>query len=168
MITTTDSTPFLFNMSIRKNFNLVNSNIKNQVDICKKIGIHDYIANLSKGYNTVIDSDVIPYNIRQLIALARTFLSKAKIIILDDITLGLDKATITYLLKIYQTIKKEYTIVIITKDTQILRKVDNIIVVDKGKIVGNDKHKNLVNNNDIYKNIYYRKSSSKLGVVSND
>lgn len=46
--------PFIFNMSIRKNLNFVDTNIKNQIEACKKAGIHDFIETLPNGYNTIL------------------------------------------------------------------------------------------------------------------
>ena len=46
--------PFIFNMSIRKNLNFVDRNIKNQIEACKKAGIHNFIETLPNGYNTVL------------------------------------------------------------------------------------------------------------------
>ncbi len=48
---------FLFNMSIRANLSLVDSNKKRQIEVCKRVGIHDFIMSLPKGYNTVLKED---------------------------------------------------------------------------------------------------------------
>ena len=47
---------FVFEMSIRDNLSLIDSNYKNQIEACKRIRIHDFIMSLPKGYNTIIKS----------------------------------------------------------------------------------------------------------------
>lgn len=46
--------PFVFNISIRKNLNFIDNNIKHQIEACKKAGIHDFIESLPRGYNTIL------------------------------------------------------------------------------------------------------------------
>ena len=46
--------PFIFNMSIKRNLSLIDSNIEHQIEACKRVGIHDYIMSLPKGYNTIL------------------------------------------------------------------------------------------------------------------
>lgn len=48
---------FIFNMSIRDNLSLIDSNKKRQIDACKRVGIHDFIMSLKEGYNTVLKED---------------------------------------------------------------------------------------------------------------
>ncbi len=87
--------PFIFDMSIRENLNLVDSNKKNQEEACKKVGIHDYIMSLPKGYNTKLyaGGDNFSAGQRQLLALARTLLSKSEILLFDEVTSSLDVNT---------------------------------------------------------------------------
>ena len=49
--------PFVFEMNIRDNLSLIDSNHKNQIEACKRAEIHDFIENLPKGYNTIINED---------------------------------------------------------------------------------------------------------------
>lgn len=57
-----DQSPFIFNMSIRKNLSLIDSNFQNQIEACKRVGIHDYIMSLPKGYNTILTENAINFS----------------------------------------------------------------------------------------------------------
>ena len=140
--------PFIFNMSIKDNLSLVDSNIDNQINACKRVGIHDFIMTLPKGYNTILKEDAtdISGGQKQLIALARTLLSKSEILLFDEITSSLDPNTTKHIIKVLKDLKKDHTIVMITHKPQLMKSADDIIVIDKGKVVAQGKHKELINN----------------------
>lgn len=144
--------PFIFNMSIRENFNLVDSNRKHQIEACKKVGIHEFIMSLPKGYNTLLKEDAtdISGGQKQLIALARTLLSKSEILLFDEVTASLDPNTTKHLMKVLKNLKKDHTVIMITHKPQLMKLADNILVIDHGKLVGNGKHNELIQNNKCY------------------
>ena len=76
--------PFVFEMSIKDNLSLIDSNIKNQIEVCKRVGLHDYIVSLPKGYNTIIGEDkhLFTEGQKQLLAIARSLLTKSEILLL--------------------------------------------------------------------------------------
>lgn len=147
--------PFIFDMSIKENFNLVDSNFKNQVKVCKKVGIHDFIMSLPNGYNTKLEKDATNISVgeKQLIALARTLLSKAEILLFDEVTSSLDEKMSKKILKIMKELKKDHTILMITHKPSMMKKADEIIVIDKGKVSAIGKHKTLMENSKIYYNL---------------
>jgi len=162
--------PFIFNMSIRKNLDFVDSNIENQIEACKKVGIHDFISSLPNGYNTKLRENAtnISGGQKQLISLARTLLSKSEILLFDEITSSLDPDTASDIDKILKELKKEHTIIMITHKPELMKKADRIIVLHEGKIVGDGTHKNLLETNEHYRWLQAKKSASKLGVFNND
>lgn len=145
--------PFIFNMSIYDNLGLVDSNKKNQIEACKRVGIHDFIMSLPKGYNTVLkeDAEDISGGQKQLISLARTLLSGAEILLFDEVTSSLDPNTADNVIKVLKDLKKDHTVILITHKPKLMKIADNILVIDKGKLVGSGKHKELVLNNKYYK-----------------
>ncbi len=145
--------PFIFNMSISDNLGLVDSNKNNQIEACKRVGIHDFIMSLPKGYNTVLkeDAEDISGGQKQLISLARTLLSKAEILLFDEVTSALDPKTADSVIKVLKDLKKDHTVIMITHKPKLMKIADNILVIDKGKLVGNGKHKDLILNNKYYK-----------------
>ncbi len=162
--------PFIFNMSIRKNLDLVDKNRERQIEACKRVGIHDFIMSLPKGYNTILreNANNISGGQKQLISLARTLLSKSEILLFDEITSSLDPDTISHIDEILKDLKKDHTIIMITHKPDLMKKSDRIIVLHDGKIVGDGKHKDLIESNYYYRLLQARKSASKLGVFNND
>lgn len=162
--------PFIFNMSIRKNLDFVDTNINHQIEACKRVGIHDFIVSLPKGYNTVLreNANNISGGQKQLISLARTLLSRSEILLFDEITSSLDPNTASNIDSILKDLKKDHTIIMITHKPELMKKADRIIVLNEGKIVGDGTHKELLKNNEHYKWLQARKSASKLGVFNND
>lgn len=144
--------PFIFDMSIRENLSLVDSNHQHQIEACKRAGIHDYIMSLKDGYNTkmISDAENISSGQKQLIALARTLLSKSEVLLFDEVTSTLDINTSKKIMKILKDLKKDHTILMITHKPQLMKLADEIIVIDHGRLVGNGKHKELLKNNKYY------------------
>jgi ATP-binding cassette subfamily B protein len=145
--------PFVFNMSIRDNLNLVDPNTDNQIAACQKVGVHDFIMSLPQGYNTKLTQDAtnISGGQKQLISIARTLLSRSEILLFDEVTSILDHDTTKRTVSIMKSLKKHHTILMITHKPNLMRMADRIIVVDHGRIVGNGKHKDLMRYNKYYK-----------------
>lgn len=144
--------PFIFNMSIRKNLSLVDENIENQIMACKRVGIHDYIMSLPRGYNTILSENATNFSggQKQLLAIARTLLSKAEILIFDEVTSSLDTLLVEKIKDIFENLKLDHTIIIITHKKDVMKIADKIIVLNKGKIVGQGSHEELMKSNVYY------------------
>ena len=81
-------------------------------------------------------------------------MAKTKILLLDEITNNLDTETIDSIIDSIEKLKGKYTILMITHNLDILKFADRIIVLDQGKIVGDDKHDTLIKKNKFYKELY--------------
>ena len=147
-----NQSPFIFNMSIRKNLSLIDSNFENQIEACKRVGIHDYIMSLPKGYNTILTENATNFSggQKQLLAIARTLLSKAEILIFDEVTSSLDTLLVEKIKDIFENLKLDHTIIIITHKKDVMKIADKIVVLNKGKIVGQGNHKELMKDNEYY------------------
>lgn len=162
--------PFIFNMSIRKNLDFVDDNIEHQIEACKKAGIHEFIETLPNGYNTILreNGSNISGGQKQMISIARTILSDAEVLLLDDITTSLDPDTAKLVPKLINNLKKDHTIIMITKKPELMKEADRIVVLDNGKINDVGTHKQLIGRNEIYQMLQSRKSPSRIGVFDND
>ena len=159
-----NQSPFIFNMSIRKNLSLIDPDIENQIEACKRVGIHDYIMSLPKGYNTILSENGSNFSggQKQLLAIARTLLSKAEIIIFDEVTSSLDTILVEKIKEIFENLKLDHTIIIITHKKDIMKIADKIVVLNHGRIVGQGTHKELMKNNDFYIDIQTNNYYSSL------
>lgn len=147
--------PFIFNMTIKENLDLVDSNVEHQIEACKRVGIHDFIMSLPKGYQTILKEDAtnVSGGQKQLIALARTLLSNAEILLFDEVTSSLDPNTTKQVIHVLKDLKKDHTIIMITHKPSLMKIADSIIVIDQGKIVGTGKHKKLLEKNKYYQRL---------------
>lgn len=161
-----NQTPFIFNMSIKQNLNLIDKNINHQIEACKRVGIHDFIMALPKGYNTILSENASNFSggQKQLLSIARVLLSKAEILIFDEVTSSLDTILVEKIKDIFEDLKQDHTIIIVTHKKDVMQIADNIIVLNKGEIVGIGTHDNLMKNNSYYIDLQtknYHSSSKK-------
>lgn len=165
-----NQSPFIFNMSIRKNLSLIDSNFENQVVACKRVGIHEYIMSLPKGYNTILTENATNFSggQRQLLAIARTLLSKAEILIFDEVTSSLDTLLVEKIKDIFENLKLDHTIIIITHKKDVMQIADKIVVLNQGKIVGQGTHKELMKNNEYYIDLQTNNYSSSHRKIESD
>ena len=150
--------PYIFNMSIKENLKLVNNKIldKEIIKVCKICELDKFINTLPNKYNTILGEGGINLSggQRQRLAIARALLMKTEIILFDEATSALDNETQKNIQDSINRISKDYTIIIIAHRLSTIKNCNRILVVDKGKIVGDDSHNNLLKNNKIYKKLY--------------
>lgn len=153
---------FLFNLSIKNNLALVEPNFKKQQEICKKLGIHEEILKLSQGYNTILEDNAnnISTNLKQLLSIARSILTKAEILLFDEITSPLDKQSTKKVIKIFKELSKTHTVIIITHKKEVMEQADHLIILAKGKKVADGTVESL-QNNKYYLNLENGSSCSK-------
>lgn len=147
-----NQSPFIFNMSIKKNLSLIDSNVENQIEACKRVGIHDYIISLPDGYNTILTENATNFSggQKQLLAIARTLLSTSEILIFDEVTSSLDPLLVEKIKEIFENLKLDHTIIIITHKKDVMKIADKIVILNQGKIVGQGTHDELMKSNKYY------------------
>lgn len=147
--------PFIFDMTIHENLSLVDSNREHQIAACKKAGIHDIIMKLPKDYDTLLERDGnnLSTGQKQLLSLARILLSKSEVLLFDEVTSSLDSPTTDRVITLLKELKKDHTVIMITHKPELMRSADQIIVIDKGKIVGKGKHQELMRDNQVYQSL---------------
>tara|TARA_X000000368_G_C22736262_1_gene581773 strand:- start:361 stop:696 length:336 start_codon:yes stop_codon:yes gene_type:complete len=91
---------------------------------------------------------------KQRLSVARAFLKKSKIILLDEATSSLDSETEEKIQKALYGLTQNKTTIVIAHRLSTILNSDNIYVVDKGKIIDTGSHESLLANSQVYKNFY--------------
>ena len=125
-------------------------------EACKIAQIDEYIESLPEKYNSHVEQRGANFSggQKQRLCIARALIKKPKILILDDSVSALDSTTENNLRRALKEEFKDTTIFMIVQKISSCREVDRVLVVDDGTIVGNGTHEELIQNNDIYKEIY--------------
>ena len=125
--------------------------------ICEKVGLSEYISSLKKGINTKIGERGVKISggQKQRIAIARTILNDSDIIVLDEATSALDNISQSNIIKNLKGYLNNKIVVIIAHRLSTIRDVDNIYVLNDGKVIDKGNHKNLLRHSDQYKKLYY-------------
>jgi subfamily B ATP-binding cassette protein MsbA len=126
------------------------------IEAAKKAAAHDFISNLSKGYETVIGEAGVKLSggQKQRLSIARAILKNSSIILLDEATSALDTESETQVQNAIQNLIKDKTTLIIAHRLATIKNVDKIFVIDQGKVVEEGTHAELINNSIIYKKLY--------------
>lgn len=155
--------PFVFNISIRDNLGFANTNIKAQIKACKTVGIHDFIETLPQGYNTILRENAsnVSGGQKQMISIARTILTDAEVLLLDDITTSLDPDTATFIPKLIERLRKDHTIIMVTKKPELMAAADRIVVLNQGKVEAIGTHKTLIRKSETYRMLQFASSGRR-------
>ena len=149
---------FLFSDTIYNNIVLSNENITlDEVKkAAKEIGIHEFIMSLPNNYNYNVKERgvMLSSGQRQLIAFLRAYVSKPSVLILDEATSSIDSYSEQLIQEATDKITQHQTSIIIAHRLTTVKKADRIIVMDKGKIVEQGSHLELLQKDGYYKNLY--------------
>ncbi len=147
---------YLFEDTIANNirFGKPEATMDEVIEAAKKAACHDFIMALPNGYDTVIGEGgaTLSGGEKQRIAIARAIMKDAPIIILDEATANVDPENEKELTEAIENLTKQKTIIMIAHRLKTVRNADQIIVVDKGKIVQKGRHEELMMQEGIYKN----------------
>lgn len=154
--------PFVFEMSIKDNLSLIDKDINHQIEACKRVGIHDFIMSLPKGYNTIISDEehLLTIGKKQLLAIARSLLSKSEILLFDEITSNIDPTTTLEIRKILLDLKTDHTIIVVTHKPEMMEIADHVVVMDKGKVVAKGNNTDVYSQCEIYRELRNRTFAS--------
>ena len=150
---------FLFADTIFNNITLNNPEITRETVIiaAKKIGVHDFIMSLPDGYDFDVKERgvMLSSGQRQLIAFLRAYASNPSILILDEATSSIDSYSEELIQRATETITKGRTSIVIAHRLATIVNANKIIVMDKGQIVEQGTHQELLNiNSGFYKKLY--------------
>ena len=151
---------FLFNSSVLENITLGNPDISvdEVVQAAQGAAAHPFVSDLAYGYSTNVGErgNALSGGQRQRIALARLFLSKAPILVLDEATSALDSETEQLLIRNLKAVAQNRTTFMITHRFEPLKQADQILVLDKGILVEQGNHQELMESHGVYWSLYKR------------
>ena len=149
---------YLFDLSIRENIRLGNpkASDKEVEEIAKKSGCHDFIMNLSDGYETVVGGagGHLSGGERQRISIARAMLKDAKLIILDEATAYTDPENEALIQSAVAKLSKNKTMIVIAHRLSTIKDVDKIYVINDGKVEAANTHEELLKSSKLYKDMW--------------
>ncbi len=147
---------YLFEDTIANNirFGKPDATMDEVIEAAKKAACHEFIMGLPDKYETVVGEGgaTLSGGEKQRIAIARAIMKDAPIIILDEATANVDPENEKELTQAIENLTKQKTIIMIAHRLKTVRNADQIIVVDKGKIVQKGKHDELMRQDGIYRN----------------
>lgn len=156
---------FLFSDSIINNirFGKEKATLKEVENVCKIAGIHNEIIKFSNGYETILGERGINLSggQKQRICIARALIKEPKILILDDCLSALDNETEEKIILSLKIILKNTTTIISSHRLSSVQNLNEIIVLDKGKIIQKGNHELLINQNGYYKDVYSKQLTKK-------
>lgn len=154
---------FLFTGTIKDNirYGKLDATDEEIIEAAKAVCADEFIRKLPDGYDTKISErgSGLSNGQRQLLAFARTMVSKPKILILDEATSSIDTHTEVLVQKGIEAMLKGRTSFVIAHRLSTIKNVDRILVIDKGGIVESGSHDELMNK----KGAYYELQSAQFG-----
>jgi ABC-type multidrug transport system fused ATPase/permease subunit len=161
---------FLFDKSIKENltFGREESSMEEIVEAAQTADLHSFIASLPEAYDTLTGErgTHLSGGQKQRLSIARALLIRPKILILDDSTSSVDVETEYKIQQALEKVMYHTTTFIITQRISTIRNADQIMVLDKGRIVGLGTHKDLLESNVLYRQIFETLLSKQKKLVA--
>ena len=154
--------PSLFCLSIRENILYGNQSATEEemIEAAKKAQCHDFVNQLSEGYDTIIGERGVKLSggERQRIAIAKSILENAPILILDEATSALDSHTEHHIQQALNEAMKDKTVIAIAHRLGTIKQYDTIIVMENGAIRESGTHESLINQKGKYHQLWMQQS----------
>ena len=149
---------WLFSDTICENLRYGNLNAVDEevINASKKALADEFIRKLPEGYETIMNEELtnLSDGQKQLLTIARAILRNPQVLILDEATSSVDTRTEELISKAMDNLMEGRTSFIIAHRLSTIKNADLIIVLKDGKIVESGTHSELLNNKDVYANIY--------------
>tara|TARA_B100000787_G_scaffold170183_1_gene164630 strand:- start:4841 stop:6583 length:1743 start_codon:yes stop_codon:yes gene_type:complete len=159
-ISIVDQNTTLFDDTVLNNIKYARPDASNEdiYEAAKLSMSKDFIDNLENGFETMIGENGVRLSggEKQRLSIARAFLKKSRIILLDEATSSLDSETEEKIQKALDELTFDKTTIVIAHRLSTILNSDNIYVVDKGEIIDSGKHEELLMQSKVYKNFYER------------
>ena len=161
---------YLFHDTIRENIMFGNKNAteEDMIRASKLAGCHEFIEKLPEGYNTIVGEggSTLSGGEKQRISIARAILKNAPILLLDEPTSSLDSKNEVLVQKAISNLVKDKTVIMIAHRLKTIKNADKIIVLDKGCIVEEGRHSELLEKQGLYARLWHLQNKSKEWKIS--
>ena len=158
--------PLMFHRSIHDNiaYGHPNASTKDIKSAAKAAHASDFIDELPKGYDTIVGERGVKLSggQRQRVAIARAILKDAPILVLDEATSALDSESEVFIQDALWKLMQGRTALVIAHRLSTIQRMDRIIVLDKGQIVEQGTHKQLLQNKGLYAKLWKHQSGGFL------
>jgi len=149
----------LFNTTIRENIALADPamSMERIIEAAELAGAHDFILELPEGYDTVVGErgSSLSGGQRQRIAIARALITDPRILILDEATSALDYESERAIQQNMKRIAAGRTVFVIAHRLSTVRQADRIIAIERGRLVEDGNHEDLIRSNGRYAKLHY-------------
>ena len=149
---------FLFSDTIHNNITLNDPTISREevVAAAKDVGAHGFIMQLPEGYDTDVRErgSILSVGQRQLLAFIRAYVHKPRILVLDEATSSVDSMSEQLIQEATEKLTKGRTSIVIAHRLSTIQSADRILVLDKGRIVEQGDHQELLAHGGAYKKLY--------------
>ena len=148
--------PWLFNSTVKENisYGKPDANDEEIINAAKAAHAHSFIKRLKNGYDTIINDEDLSVGQRQLLTIARVMLAEPKILILDEATSSIDTLTEIRIQKAFLKLMEGRTSFVIAHRLSTIVNADKILVMNKGNIIEQGNHKELINKHGFYYELY--------------
>lgn len=151
---------YLFNDTIAANLRIADPTATDEeLDaVTRAAGVHDFVTSLSRGFDTMVGElgSRLSGGQRQRLAIARALLADAPLLILDEATSDLDATTQDRVLQTLKEVSSGKTTLMIAHRLETIRDADEIVILDRGKIVERGTHSQLLRLGGVYAHMLRR------------
>lgn len=159
--------PILFHRTLMENIRYGRHDATDEevIAAAKKAHCHEFIARLPEGYDTFVGERGIKLSggERQRVAIARAILKDAPILVLDEATSSLDSESEALIQDALETLMEGKTVLVIAHRLSTIMKMDRIVVIEKGGIVAQGTHLELVNQEGLYRKLWSIQAGGFIG-----
>lgn len=158
LVTVVQQESFLFNMSIRENIRLGRPKASDQdvVEAAKEANADSFIRQLPDGYDTILSENAsqLSQGQRQLLSIARAFIAKSPVLVLDEATASIDSQTEADIQNAMTALMKQKTSFVIAHRLSTIKSANQILVINHGQVIEQGTHKSLLAKGGFYAQLY--------------